>query len=244
MEYRIHTNNDDGISEFDIQKYTHKTAEALGLEIYDYDVVSIAIQLSCDSDFEQLAQDTYTPYPIHDNWCDEYKKAYQVAIEERSAPGTADIPNEVVYKKIYEILEQKAKEVVPPRRAKQEADRQEREQIMSKIASVETKAVTIEDEGGRTVMYQHKVTMQSGTVYEFQDRNIFDFGRVINPKYSIAEGVKPGGLCSRDTDGDYIWQTFNDSKGWVPVRPLTEEETFAYLAVSKYCGHCNCGRRM
>lgn len=50
-------------------------------------------------------------------------------------------------------------------------------------------------------------------------RNIFDFGYVINPDYSIARGMEPGGILSGNK-----WQTFDKNKGWYDVREATEFE--------------------
>lgn len=40
----------------------------------------------------------------------------------------------------------------------------------------------------------------------FSCRNIFDFGYVVNPLYSVAKGYEPGGTCIKREDGWY-WST-------------------------------------
>ena len=92
-------------------------------------------------------------------------------------------------------------------------------------------------------MYRHKVVTNSGETFEFTERNIFDFGRVINPDYTIAEGVK-GGLIHRDDAGDLWWQDFKKNKGWFSVRKLSEGEVVAYNAVNVLGGFAHSGIRM
>ena len=69
------------------------------------------------------------------------------------------------------------------------------------------------DEGGKTKCYIHTITINDET-YVFKERNIFDFGRAINPCYSIAPGIEPGGIMLRDDDG-YYW---HHSKGDKAIR--------------------------
>lgn len=56
------------------------------------------------------------------------------------------------------------------------------------------------DEGGSTKCYIHTIIINNET-FVFQERNIFDFGRVINPCYSISPGIESGGIMLRDDDG-------------------------------------------
>lgn len=62
----------------------------------------------------------------------------------------------------------------------------------------------------------------TGETLRFSCRNVFDFGYVVNPAYSITPGREPGGMAN---DGQ--WMDFKAGDGWVPVRPLTETETLA-----------------
>lgn len=87
------------------------------------------------------------------------------------------------------------------------------------------------DEGGRTKSYRHFITI-NGKMYIFCERNIFDFGRVINPDYEISDGIK-GGLASYK-DGKWIWEAFVEKYGWEKVRDMTEDEEHAFLIVQKY----------
>ena len=249
IRYIIHdtTNGgtDNGISRSAISNFTEQVAEELGLDYQDYNLYDIVHELNNDPELMELAQEIYTPYPIDNSWTDAYKAYYQKAIDERTAPGVAEIPDELVYRKIHPLLKQLADEILPPCRAKAAADAEERERIMSKVKEIKTTENSIEDEGGQTVEYFHVVTLKNGATYSFNDRNLFDVGRVINPAYQIAEGVRPGGICSLQDNGEYVWKTFVGGKeGWSVVRPLTEDETYGFLAVANYCGHCNSEMRI
>lgn len=96
------------------------------------------------------------------------------------------------------------------------------------------------DEGGSTKYYIHTITINNET-YVFQERNIFDFGRVINPCYSISPGIESGGIMLRDDDG-YYWY---HSKGDKAIRiTVTDTELHAYQIVAKYGKFVKAGIRM
>ena len=142
MRYIIHdtTNGgtDNGISRAAILHFTEQVAEELGLDYQDYNLYDIVHELNNDSELMQLAQEIYTPFPVLKGWTDEYKAYYQKAIDERTAPGVADIPDELVYRKIRPLLKQLADEILPPRRAKATAEAEKRERIMSKVKEIKT----------------------------------------------------------------------------------------------------------
>ncbi len=76
-------------------------------------------------------------------------------------------------------------------------------------------------DGGDGPDYYAKVAitdLASGETKRFNCRNIFDFGYVINPLYSVMEGKESGGI---ETNG--YWETMTDD-GWIKVRKLTEVE--------------------
>lgn len=232
----------NGISEFDISDFAFATAEELGLDpTLDCRIRDLARFLNNDKELERLAQDTYVPFPMHDGWSDEYKAYYRKAVADRTAPGQADIPDDLVYAKIRGFLQHIADEVLPPRRAKEEADAKEREQIMSQIETIETKEEKIRDEGGWTTRYIHSVYMKSGNVFEFADVNVFDFGRVIKPTYLQLNGKPVFGILSSSLSNDHpAWVRWDQSV----IAPLSDEELNAYTAVDKYCGHSKSGIRM
>lgn len=101
-----------------------------------------------------------------------------------------------------------------------------------------------DDEDGSQKGYTHKITI-NGKTYEFLERNLFDFGRTINPRYIISEELnEPGGLPYYDKEtGEYGWNVYEEEKGWWRARIMSEDEKRAYLIVEKY-GFTNRGIRM
>lgn len=74
-------------------------------------------------------------------------------------------------------------------------------------------------EGGVDESALVKLTdLETGESLKFNCRNVFDFGYVINPNYSIAPGIE-GGL-----DSNGYWQDFDNNKGWYNIRELTDFE--------------------
>lgn len=90
------------------------------------------------------------------------------------------------------------------------------------------------------VWYFDTITINNET-YVFQERNIFDFGRVINPYYSISPGIESGGIMLRDDDGYYWYHTKGDKAIRVTV---TDTELHAYQIVAKYGKFAKSGIRM
>ena len=115
----------------------------------------------------------------------------------------------------------------------------EREAIRQSIASIDTSERTITDEGGRTKEYTHTITFHDGERLTFVERNIFDFGTVVNPSYSVVPGAEPGGLCINNE-----WHEFISKKGWMPVRELTENEKTALNYLKVFGGFSRSGVRM
>ena len=116
----------------------------------------------------------------------------------------------------------------------------ERDELIAKVDNWEIKERTIFDEGGRTKEYTHIFRIGNETL-AFTERNVFDFGVVINPDYVITDNKK-GGLAMKDDDGITQWYEFND--GWYPVRPLTENEEICYDIVAKYGKFSHSGLRI
>lgn len=113
-------------------------------------------------------------------------------------------------------------------RAENEAERQREADDRQKVWDLrgvqwETVEKKIHDEGGETVEYIHKITLGSGKTYRFTERNVFDFGRVINsPDHD--------GMVSSVT----VWRDFSPDKGWYILRELDSGEKEAYRLVQKY----------
>ena len=75
-----------------------------------------------------------------------------------------------------------------------------------------------------------------GKTYTFNERNVFDVGKVINPDYPIKEGMKNGGILLAKDGTDY-WLFFNEKTGeWFTVREVTSEESLTYKLIVKYGG--------
>ena len=103
---------------------------------------------------------------------------------------------------------------------RQQAKQAEIDAALSLVDSVLVGAIKQVNADGDTCC-EIKVTCKDGSIHIFHTRNIFDFGMVLNP-----EG---GGL----RNGDY-WQDFDaDKGGWHNVRPITEQENYAYQAAWK-----------
>lgn len=83
---------------------------------------------------------------------------------------------------------------------------------------------------GETVEVRDRAT---GETLRFAVRNIFDFGRVINPLYSIAPG-RTSGITNRDDAGRYYWMSFEGDQGWQRVRDLTAIETAAIQYLQEF----------
>lgn len=131
----------------------------------------------------------------------------------------------MVEEKIRAILSQIVEDVVKPRIEKQRQEEAKRKAIISRAVSVDTKEYEIQDEGGWTKKYIHTVLMPSGKKYVFTDRNVFDFGRVIN--YN-------GMLLSRH-DGKVFWSTLSDHGGWTEEETTEDDEAvIAYMAAAQF----------
>lgn len=99
------------------------------------------------------------------------------------------------------------------------------------------------DEGGKTKTYRITVKI-NGREWVFIDRNVFDFGRCVNPAYAIAPGHEDGGLGVMGKDGGAYWEDFFDGKGWDKVRDMEPDEARAFAAVVRYFGHATSSIRM
>lgn len=81
-------------------------------------------------------------------------------------------------------------------------------------------------------IYIHELTV-GDKIYIFKERVVGSVGRVINPCYSIQEGMAPGGIAICK-EGKYFWEYFESEEGWCIVRELEYDELKAYKIVSKY----------
>lgn len=119
----------------------------------------------------------------------------------------------------------------------------EREVIRNSIKSIDSSVKTIADEGGKTKEYTHTITFHDGETLIFSERNVFDFGIVINPSYCVNPRKRPGGLCLK-LNGVLQWCYFLENEGWMPIRPLTENENTAMAYLRYFGGFSGHGIRM
>ena len=107
----------------------------------------------------------------------------------------------------------------------------EKAELISKVDDWSIREYNIHDEGGKTKVYQHCFRI-GGSTLTFTERNIFDFGIVINPDYEITPG-ESGGIAMRK-GGVLQWHTFSSDNGWIPVRHLTDHEEICWTIIAKY----------
>jgi hypothetical protein len=127
-----------------------------------------------------------------------------------------------------------AKYVEERRRTQQEAERKRAEREKEKasmIVRVIKQGTTMGEEPDPYVLVEI-TDPQTGESARYNCRNIFDFGYVVNPAYSVAEGLEPGGLAVKQNDKWY-WQYFGSS-GWRNVRQMTDFEVKAVQYLWKF----------
>lgn len=119
--------------------------------------------------------------------------------------------------------------------AKEEAERKaeeeyqcEKTELLSQVDSWDITEKTISDEGGKTKMYTHTFRI-GGETLTYTERNVFDCGVVVNPAYSIADGVT-GGIALRRND-TLCWV---GGDNWDSIRELTPAETACITIINKY----------
>jgi len=160
-----------------------------------------------------------------------------------SQPDTdLKLTDDDILAKVYEeIAKKEAKE--GKKKAAITAENEKREKALEPVANIETTEEITEDEDGKVPMYSHKVTLKSGTVIRLSERNVFDYGVVINPEYSVVEGMKDGGLINTH-DGVLWFDDYIENKGWERVRELTQDEIDAYTAIKVTGKYAKSGIRM
>ena len=144
-----------------------------------------------------------------------------------------------VMKRHYEEWKKQQEAIKAERERKIKEFEEEKDKMLEGV-QWDIKEHSLCDEGGKTKYYIHTITINNET-YTFQERNIFDVGRVINPCYSIAPGVEPGGIMLRD-DNIYYWSQFKGDKAI--TRTVTGTELQAYQIVAKYGKFAKAGIRM
>ena len=134
---------------------------------------------------------------------------------------------------------EKREKVIRKKEAEQKRQREEKKAHYEKekaelISQVDDWVVSehdIRDEGGKTKTYQHFFLIEEESL-SFTERNVFDFGVVINPNYEITSG-ESGGIAI-EKDGVLQWHIFSSDNGWIPVRSLTDHEKICWTIIAKY----------
>ncbi len=142
------------------------------------------------------------------------------------------------------ILEEEIRKNYDSFLAEERKKETERESIRQSIATISTSEKSIIDEGGKTKEYTHTITFHDREQLIFTERNVFDFGVVINPSYSVEPGKNPGGVSWIHDDGHFYWHDFVSGDGWGPVRELTENELTAIRYLKTFGKFANSGVRM
>ena len=139
-----------------------------------------------------------------------------------------------------EIREEEAEERRQWEEKKAQYEKEKAEWV-SQVDDWTVREYNIHDEGGKTKIYWHGFRI-GGVTLSFTERNIFDFGIVINPDYEIIPG-ESGGIAMQK-DGAMQWHTFTSDSGWIPVRFLTEYEKICWTIIAKYGKFAGAGIRM
>lgn len=133
-------------------------------------------------------------------------------------------------------VQNKMREALADEEARLQAERQRKENERAELlkdVDWKIKEHFITDEGGKTVEYTHTIVI-NGTTYTIIERNVFDFGRVMNaPK---------GGMYSRK-NGGWIIEHYHEKEGWMPAEIPIDEQRAAQI-VCKYGKFAHDGIRM
>lgn len=169
-----------------------------------------------NSDVRPILEDKLQQYETDGGW-DDYNiyAEYKVSMKEF----------EGIVNKIYDSFEEEREaRKIAEERWKEEEDRRKAEREFRRA----TMEVTIlesgkeggsEEEGPDLYANVEILDKKTGEKKQFSCRNLFDFGYVVNPLYSIDEGLEPGGMAEKD-----YWQIYEKGQGWVNIRKITEIE--------------------
>ena len=110
-------------------------------------------------------------------------------------------------------------------------NKEEYKKLLEEVKEFKTsKPIKVDDE----LICVHTIVFNNDLSYSWNERNIFDFGTVFNPAFSIMENKKSGGVV-KVKDSKYYFETYGkkntDDKHsiWYIVRELTEYELKSYL---------------
>lgn len=133
---------------------------------------------------------------------------------------------------IIEELEQYIEDYDTEKASREEKAKQDKNALLDGV-EWDVSQRTVSDEGGKTTEYTHKITI-NGRTYTIIERNVFDFGRVMNSK--------SGGMYSM-SNGKWVIERFSDGSGWVPSS-ISDDEARAVEIVSRYGEYSNSPIRM
>ena len=110
-------------------------------------------------------------------------------------------------------------------------NKEEYKKLLEEVKEFKTsKPIKVDDE----LSCVHTIVFNNNLSYRWNERNIFDFGTVFNPAFSIMENKKSGGVV-KVKDNKYYFETYGkknpDDKHntWYIVRELTDYELKSYL---------------
>ena len=118
-------------------------------------------------------------------------------------------------------IQEKAEASLSALKAAEKAEKEEKDRLLQGV-KWDIKERTIHDEGGRTTEYLYDITYND-KFYHLTDRNVFDFGRVVN--YN-------NGMVGK-RDGEWVLELYSQENGWV-ANSLTEDEKHIAEIVYKY----------
>ena len=119
-------------------------------------------------------------------------------------------------KKLYRL----AREIVGPKEKKAAEEKAAREARRESLKCEILKTGKTRSEADDPYVIVRVTDPKTSEALEFTCRNIFDVGYVVNPNYSVADGLEAGGIVINGK-----WHDFNGSKGgWYPVRDVTPFE--------------------
>lgn len=100
------------------------------------------------------------------------------------------------------------------------------------VMSIETQIVRRLVDGGEELTQAAIVMVrdsETGENLEFQCRNIFDFGYVVNPAYPVEPCTTPGGILVRNEAGEWHWDVYflKGNPDRLPGRKATDFEVRA-----------------
>lgn len=219
----------NGLDEYELSDMVQKIAEEFGLCSFDYDVRTIGQRLSRDKDIIAAAEQTYTPFSSSPAWGIAYKESWEKLCAENRAPGEGNVSDGLVEDKVREMVLEIYQAVVVPRQEKERKKEEQRKEILSHVASIDTIEHKIYVGGGATEEFIHTVTMLSGAIYKFLDRNAFDAERCLTYE----------GKLLFYTDNKLYWEAFEKERGWVCVETSDSDEAVQAYKAAKLFGFAN-----